>query len=412
MSGYKELKENVIDKELCTGCGTCIGMCPINTLDFIDEQIKNPDLKCIQCGRCVKSCPGNEFDFQKHNKDLFNVEYEDLNEKLGYYKEIWSGFSTDHVVRNQAASGGIISALLAWLLENKLVDGAVIIDNDGSPIKYKSKIVYTPEEVLNGAQSKYMIIPTNEIIKEITKLDGKFVYVGLPCQIQGLRKAMSIDQNLRNKIYLTIGLFCGFNLSYKATDYLIRKGNIEKENTEYISYRMKKNNMTGFYTRDYDGKEFFINKHGYTFLNLIYSPVRCWKCFDYTSEFADISVGDAWEQGEGWSRIIVRTDKGKEIISKAFEANRIHIKLSAQEDIYMSQKSILNYKKVGFGFRKNIMKDFPENNLGNKNTSTNSNLKSFILYVLQLFGQTKICRWGLNLMPIRVLEVVSTKLRK
>lgn len=413
MNVFENLKETVIDKELCTSCGTCIGVCPINTISFKNEKIINQESKCINCGKCIKSCPGKEFDFKTANKFIFGSEYSNINKKIGYYKNIFCGYSLNEKLRQNSASGGVISELLTWLIDSGQVDGVVVIQNShDNPLQYKAKLVSTIEEIENAAQSKYKLIPTNEVLSEILRLDGKYAYVGLPCQIQGLQKAMHIEPELKEKIYVSIGLFCGFNISERATDYLLKKGHIKKDNIKQVLYRKTVDHNTGFYAIDHSGKDFFINKHGYTFLNLIYSPKRCWKCYDFTSEFADISVGDAWEQGKGWSRIITRTETGQNLINKAMLAKRIFTKDSSPEEIYNSQRTILNYKKVGFWTRKSIMKDFPDYSIDDIKTSNKNRIKSSVIYYAQQFGQTTVCKSILNIIPIKILEKASIKLRK
>lgn len=48
----------MIDKNICIGCGACIGVCPTKAISFdgegkaqIDENI------CIKCGTCEAICP-------------------------------------------------------------------------------------------------------------------------------------------------------------------------------------------------------------------------------------------------------------------------------------------------------------------------------------------------------------------
>jgi len=50
----------VIDKALCTGCGTCEDSCPIDVIYMDDDNgkslIKYPD-ECWHCGSCRQECP-------------------------------------------------------------------------------------------------------------------------------------------------------------------------------------------------------------------------------------------------------------------------------------------------------------------------------------------------------------------
>jgi ferredoxin/flavodoxin len=53
---YPELKYN---EELCTGCGSCVSVCPVQRLELKDRRIligKN-GLACIHCTQCVYTCP-------------------------------------------------------------------------------------------------------------------------------------------------------------------------------------------------------------------------------------------------------------------------------------------------------------------------------------------------------------------
>lgn len=46
-----------IDKDKCTGCGTCVEVCPTDALSLVDEKaVCDPDL-CIDCYICIPECP-------------------------------------------------------------------------------------------------------------------------------------------------------------------------------------------------------------------------------------------------------------------------------------------------------------------------------------------------------------------
>jgi NAD-dependent dihydropyrimidine dehydrogenase PreA subunit len=51
-----------VDLEKCTGCGTCLDVCPVEVFEIIDvdgEQKSSPvnEDECIACMACIASCP-------------------------------------------------------------------------------------------------------------------------------------------------------------------------------------------------------------------------------------------------------------------------------------------------------------------------------------------------------------------
>ncbi len=51
------MKKVIIDKELCTGCGLCVPVCPDRTIDLIDGLASVVGEKCMVCGHCQAVCP-------------------------------------------------------------------------------------------------------------------------------------------------------------------------------------------------------------------------------------------------------------------------------------------------------------------------------------------------------------------
>jgi len=47
-----------LDKDLCSGCGICLGRCQMEALEMNEDSVAgiNPD-RCIGCGLCVTTCP-------------------------------------------------------------------------------------------------------------------------------------------------------------------------------------------------------------------------------------------------------------------------------------------------------------------------------------------------------------------
>ncbi|MGC8718470.1 MAG: FAD-binding protein [Thermodesulforhabdaceae bacterium] len=45
----------IIDRDLCTGCGTCVDVCPVGAISLVEGKAEVSD-DCTLCGMCVDSC--------------------------------------------------------------------------------------------------------------------------------------------------------------------------------------------------------------------------------------------------------------------------------------------------------------------------------------------------------------------
>ncbi|MGM5488252.1 MAG: 4Fe-4S dicluster domain-containing protein [Nanobdellota archaeon] len=46
-----------VNKNKCTGCGTCVDVCPMDVFELKEKaEVKNPD-ECIGCRACELQCP-------------------------------------------------------------------------------------------------------------------------------------------------------------------------------------------------------------------------------------------------------------------------------------------------------------------------------------------------------------------
>ncbi len=46
----------VVDKAKCTGCKSCIDICPVEAI-FINNEKAEISNDCVECGSCVDECP-------------------------------------------------------------------------------------------------------------------------------------------------------------------------------------------------------------------------------------------------------------------------------------------------------------------------------------------------------------------
>jgi ferredoxin len=77
-----------IDPELCTGCGTCVNICPMEAIKLKDDISKVLKKRCIGCGNCVVKCPDDAISLKKKDKQFTPFPtLDDLFEKIGERKK-------------------------------------------------------------------------------------------------------------------------------------------------------------------------------------------------------------------------------------------------------------------------------------------------------------------------------------
>lgn len=368
-----ESMSKVIKGDLCTGCGTCVGICPNDAVQMVRDASKGiylPHLdkaKCNECGLCLKACPGQEVDFRGLNLEVFGREAEDI--LLGNYLDCYVGHAEDYDIRFNSASGGLVTALLIFALEQGVIDGALVTNmSQENPLEPQPFIARTKGGIIAAARSKYCPVPANIALKEILRQNGKFAVVGLPCHIQGIRKGEQVSAELTERIVLHFGLVCHHAPTFLATEYLFRSLGIPKEQVTQIRYRG--DGWPGRMTIAGKGSTktlplFSELYQGGLFQRFFY-PLRCTTCLDKVSQLADISFMDAWlpelsEHRIGESLIVSRSQMGQELIQSAQATEVIEINEVSRDKVMQSQSLALESRQrsAGLSLRKQLRKAVP-----------------------------------------------------
>ncbi len=401
---------------LCNFCGTCIGLCSQKAL-YADYEKGRPVFikeRCNSCGVCYKNCQGIEVDFDALNA-MFTGK-ETCDKFLGSYKECYLGHSTDDMIRQKGSSGGLVTQLLIHLVEKKLVSGVIIPrPNPEKKWLFKPAIVQDIEEIKKSSQSKYCLIPTNEILQGLKKVRGEYAIVLLPCQVHSIRKLQADGNRDALKLTYVLGLICGHNMEYEASVFGMKRVNISKEQVVDIKFRDHGSWPGGLSFLLENGEKRGINFFHYHYLNAVYLPYRCRICPDYYGNYADISFGDSWLMrllGKGvddtgiplgWSSIIARTDTGLKLLKDALKKKKIFLEKVDPSEINESFPFNISYKLSGFFIRHAYALHKPEFRGLERPEKIERRLYHFVYNLVLILGSTTAFRIFINAMPLNFL---------
>lgn len=391
---------------LCNRCGTCVGLSQ-GKIVFEDKTGKyTPRIVAPIDNQLAdnlwNACSGKYFDFPKY-RELFYKDASHFHTFIGAYEQIGIGFACDPNIRKVGASGGIISAVLIWLLRKKMIDGAVVLGmSEKEPWLTQAYIATTEEEILNGAQSKYIISSTNDILPEIEKFDGKLAYVGIPGQVQSIRKLQAMNHPSVKNIEYIFGPFYGNTLHFSSIKSFLRTyGEKDYHNITKLYFRYGE--WPGSMRVELkSGRVIELKKFHANYLIPFHILRNSLYCTDLTNEYTDISGGDAWapvyeERGKGFSMVISRSKKGDSIIRQMQEDGSLSFTPIAEHDAISMQSHGCDFKKRGsfirIKFRKMLGKSVPDYNYKVAGFAFSRYLMEVIISSLFILMGTKVARW-------------------
>ena len=304
--GSNELLEDVHNRELCIGCGACVDICPY----FKNYRGKTAQLfPCtLEQGRCYAYCPKAEVDLDALSQHIRGVPYD--GSPLGSYQTVLASRAGENIKESVFQAGGTVTALLIFALRSGLIDVAALTDRKAlTPIP---RIVTDWKEVGSCATSKFMASPTLSSVNLAVRQGFRQIgVVGTPCQMVAVAQMHSNPLEKKEHtvpLAFTVGLFCNWSIDTRQLiDLLSDKLDISGIRAMDIPPPPAN---TMIVDTDNGRVEVSLSE----IKPLI--PHTCFICPDMTSELADVSVG-TFEGQAGWNTLIIRSDKGAEVIEQA-----------------------------------------------------------------------------------------------
>ena len=356
---FEKLRREVIDAGLCTRCGSCVGVCTAEVIEFADPlgrclPILKDNEPCAKCAAmCVNGCSGQDVHFPTLAQ--FTHGSPSTDTRLGAVKSLYVGYAGDEEIRKAGASGGVLSAAAIYMLESGLVDGAIgLSPNASEPWKFEPRIARHRDEVLGCAQSKYSISPVNTILRQLEQEPKGFraAMAAIPCQVHSIRKLQADGFPAACKITHILGSYCGNILHFDAVRGFLAKHRV-KDYRQIARLEYRAGEWPGkMRVTLVDGRLLEMPKFYANYLIPFYMMRRCLLCTDLANEFADISGGDAWapiyeERGKGFSLIMGRTERGRQVLDEMIREGRLTVEPIELEAAVGMHSHMLDFKKRG-----------------------------------------------------------------
>ena len=350
--------DQVAQWRLCAGCGACVPACAnqaVTLVDIFDRGIRPivDSEKCRKCGACIEVCPGIGISHQSFN----NRSVPELLCEWGPVLEVWEGYAADSQIRYYGSSGGAATAIALFCLEKQGTSGVLHIGTRiETPLENVAVFSKSKTELLGCTGSRYSPAAPCEKLEWIQESKNPCVFIGKPCDVVALRKSQAINPLLDEKVGLAISIFCAGTPATEGTYRILNSLGIKPEQTEEIRYRgcgwpgattvKIKGDKGQTYQMSYEESWGKILSH--------FGQYRCRICPDSTGEFADISCGDPWyrelkEDEQGWSLVVVRTERGRAILREAMITGYVNLKRVEPNTIPRSQKALLTRRRHLWG---------------------------------------------------------------
>lgn len=288
---------------------------------------------------------------EKPLKKLFDYNHPD--KYLGRHIACRKGYAADEEIRKNAASGGMITALLCHLLKTGQIDGAFVTKSviRNNKLSYEPMIATTEEQLKDCSSSIYMDMPLLKHLDLIRSFQGRTAVVLTPCLMRSLNAMMEKDALLKERIVLKLALYCSGNHTKDATYLSLEKSGISLKDAVRMYYRRGHwRGISSVLYKDGTEKTLSYTKTICAYKNAyFFEKGSCMLCQDHFGSGSDISFGDIWLKEMKSNPIkhtscVIRNEKAYEMYRSAVDAGAIIDSHITDTKMVKSQKRALVFK--------------------------------------------------------------------
>ncbi len=351
---------SIIKSRLCNGCGTCAFMAS-DVIEMKETKTEtrrpqiNGKLSRKQEKAIIKACPGMQ------EPPIETSAKTRIEDAWGPVLEVWEGYAKDPAIRFKGSSGGAVTALALFTMEEKKFTGTLHVKSkESAPTLNEASLSLNKAELTAGSGSRYAPASICDKLGLVEKADGPCTIIGKPCDIRGAIYAAKENFALDARMGLTISIFCAGTPSHAATDDLLKYLSPEEpaEKLQSLKYRGDgwPGNMVATWQHENGrtSEKSTTYNHGWGSILQKKRQWRCHTCADHTGEYADFSIGDPWqrptsEDANGRSLIIVRTKRAQRMLREAREAGYLHLEKRSANILFDAQPNLYATKGAVWG---------------------------------------------------------------
>lgn len=341
----------------CAGCGLCAAVSPGIEMAEVPPGWARPrqigPVSAAEDDAIAAACPGIVVDETDNPHDR--------------REPLWGpslftgvGHATDQQLRHRASSGGLISAVVDHALKSGLVDFVVQVRADpANPAGNITSISTSHEDVLAAAGSRYAasspLAALEEWLARAEAQDGRFAFVGKPCDVAALRARARADARIAARVPLMLAFFCAGIPSARAVDRILDALAVDK--ADVAAFRFRGDGWPGRATATLKDGTTRSMSYMDSWGNILSKEIqfRCKICADAVGAAADLACADAWygdergypsfEEQDGRSLVMARTPAGLQVLEAARAAGRVETAPLAVTEISAMQPSQARRKR-------------------------------------------------------------------
>lgn len=339
---FDRLVQQVVDNGNCSGCGVCSLIDSGLSMALDDDGFNRPvrllplvvKRDATASRELAASCPGLAVGSPKQSDSVTT------HAALGGAVSSWQAWAVDPEMRFRGSSGGVLTALGAWLVQSGRAARVVAAGADAATPQKSVPIQLTKgSDFLRQSGSRYGPV---SVAGQPSAVLPSSVVVGKPCEASGLRQLL--HSRRQTEVPLIMSFFCAGVPSQFATDRLLSELGIPP-GSPLRTMRYRGHGWPGkFHAETTEGVSASTTYDESWGKQLGPSMQwRCKVCPDGVGESADIVAGDYWRtdakgypifaDSDGVSALIARTKRGHDVILSAIAAGVIEAKPLELKDI-------------------------------------------------------------------------------